>query len=106
MSATVEVRPALMGHLKELRLPTVRECYEETARRAEREMQRDSRWGIVDLVGKHGPVRTVPMPTWVKVAIDAGISAGPHASRPGAIALNAVRCWRGLFCLSITRIRS
>jgi DNA replication protein DnaC len=37
MSATVEVRPALTGHLKELRLPTVRQCYEETARRAERE---------------------------------------------------------------------
>lgn len=36
MTAT-EVRPALMGHLKELRLPTVRGCYEETARRAERE---------------------------------------------------------------------
>jgi integrase len=25
----------------------------------------------VDLVGKHGRVRTIPMPTWVKVAIDA-----------------------------------
>jgi DNA replication protein DnaC len=37
MSARAEVRPALMGHLKELRLPTVRQCYEETARRAERE---------------------------------------------------------------------
>src|ERR1017187_6131216 len=37
MSAAVEVRPALMGHLKDLRLPTVRECYEDTARRAERE---------------------------------------------------------------------
>ena len=24
----------------------------------------------MDLVGKHGRVRTVPMPTWVKVAID------------------------------------
>jgi hypothetical protein len=24
----------------------------------------------VDLVGKHGRVRTIPMPTWVKVAID------------------------------------
>ena len=33
--------------------------------------QRDGRWCIVDLVGKHGRVRTVPMPTWVKVAIDA-----------------------------------
>jgi hypothetical protein len=28
---------ALLGQLKELRLPTVRQCYEETARRAERE---------------------------------------------------------------------
>src|ERR1039457_1026206 len=33
--------------------------------------QRDDRWCIVDMVGKHGRVRTVPMPTWVKVAIDA-----------------------------------
>ena len=37
--------------------------------------QRDSRWCIVDLVGKHGRVRTVPMPAWVKVAIDAWTSA-------------------------------
>src|SRR6266567_2555282 len=33
--------------------------------------QRDDRWCIVDMVGKHSRVRTVPMPTWVKVAIDA-----------------------------------
>jgi site-specific recombinase XerD len=33
--------------------------------------QRDGRWCIVDLVGKHGRVRTAPMPNWVKVAIDA-----------------------------------
>src|ERR1700722_19857633 len=44
--------------------------------------QRDGRWCIVDLVGKHGRVRTIPMPAWTKVAIDAwtttaGISAGP-----------------------------
>jgi integrase len=39
--------------------------------------QRDGRWCIVDLVGKHGRIRTVPMPTWVKVAIDAwAIRAG------------------------------
>ena len=37
MSAAVDVRPALIGHLKDLRLPTVRECYEETAQQAERE---------------------------------------------------------------------
>ena len=33
--------------------------------------QRDGRWCIVDLVGKHGRVRTIPVPTWVKVATDA-----------------------------------
>ena len=37
MSAAADVRPALIGHLKDLHLPTVRECYEDTARRAERE---------------------------------------------------------------------
>jgi integrase len=37
--------------------------------------QRDGRWCIVDLVGKHGRVRTVPMPAWVKVAIDAWTAA-------------------------------
>ena len=26
--------------------------------------QRDGRWCIVDLVGKHNRVRTVPMPAW------------------------------------------
>jgi site-specific recombinase XerD len=36
--------------------------------------QRDGRWCIVDLVGKHGRVRTAPMPTWVKVAIEAWTS--------------------------------
>src|ERR1700726_3981669 len=48
--------------------------------------QRDSRWCIVALVGKHGRVRTIPMPTWVKVAVDtwteaAGVAEG-HVLRP------------------------
>jgi integrase len=48
--------------------------------------QRDGRWCIVDLVGKHGRIRTTPMPNWVKVAIDTwtaptGISDG-HVFRP------------------------
>jgi site-specific recombinase XerD len=44
--------------------------------------QRDGRWCIVDLAGKHGRIRTVPMPPWAKTAIDewaaaaAGISTG------------------------------
>ena len=32
--------------------------------------QRDGRWCIVDLVGKHRRVRTVPMPAWVKIAVN------------------------------------
>jgi site-specific recombinase XerD len=48
--------------------------------------QRDGRWCIVDLVGKHGRVRTAPMPAWVKIAIDAwtaGASvADGHVFRP------------------------
>jgi site-specific recombinase XerD len=43
--------------------------------------QREGRWVIVDLIGKHQRVRTVPMPAWVKAAIDrwteaAGIAEG------------------------------
>jgi integrase len=41
--------------------------------------QRDGRWCIVDLRGKHGRVRTMPMPTWVKVAIDAWAAAADVA---------------------------
>jgi site-specific recombinase XerD len=44
--------------------------------------QREEHWVIVNLVGKGGHVRTVPMPQWVKNAIDqwvtcAGIVSGP-----------------------------
>jgi integrase len=47
----------------------------------ERLQQREGRWLIVDLVGKHGRVRSVPIASWVKSAIDrwlvsAGISEG------------------------------
>jgi integrase len=44
--------------------------------------QREEHWVIADLVGKGGHVRTVPMPSWVKAAVDgrltaAGVGAGP-----------------------------
>ena len=44
--------------------------------------QREEHWVIADLVGKGGHVRTVPVPTWVKGAVDrwltaAGITTGP-----------------------------
>ena len=47
----------------------------------ERIQRRDGHWAIVDLVGKAGHVRTVPVPLWAKTAIDgwssaAGISEG------------------------------
>ena len=32
--------------------------------------QREGRWVIVDLVGKHGRVRSVPIASWVKSALD------------------------------------
>jgi|CXWK01.1.fsa_nt_gi integrase len=43
---------------------------------------RDARWVIVDLVGKHNRVRTVPIPSWAKLAVDewttaAGLTTGP-----------------------------
>jgi hypothetical protein len=33
--------------------------------------RREEHWAIIDLVGKAGHVRTVPVPAWVKAAIDA-----------------------------------
>jgi integrase len=44
--------------------------------------QREEHWVIADLVGKGGHVRTVPIPTWVRAALDAwtatvGVTHGP-----------------------------
>src|SRR5580765_7727173 len=48
--------------------------------------QRDGRWCIVDLKGKHGRIRTAPMPTLVKMAVDEWTSAaeavGGYIFRP------------------------
>lgn len=32
--------------------------------------QREGRWAIVDIVGKRDKMRTVPMPSWAKIAVD------------------------------------
>ena len=37
--------------------------------------QREGRWVIVDLLGKGGRVRTVPVPSWAKAALDAWVTA-------------------------------
>jgi site-specific recombinase XerD len=55
---------------------------DETARlMLEHVQQRDARWVIVDMSGKGGRIRTVPMPSWAKIALDewtaaAGFNAG------------------------------
>lgn len=38
--------------------------------------QREGRWVIVDLVGKRNKLRSVPMPSWTKTAIDEWLVAG------------------------------
>jgi hypothetical protein len=35
MSATVQIRPALIENLKELHLPAMRDCFEQAAQQAE-----------------------------------------------------------------------
>jgi site-specific recombinase XerD len=56
--------------------------------------QRDERWLIVDLIGKHGRIRNVPIPSWAQTAVDrwltaARITEGPvfrRVSRYGSVA--------------------
>ena len=38
--------------------------------------QQDDHWAIIDLYGKGGHVRTVPVPNWVKATVDAWLAAG------------------------------
>ncbi len=38
--------------------------------------QPDDHWAIIDLYGKGGHVRTVPVPNWVKATVDAWLAAG------------------------------
>jgi integrase len=67
--------------------------------------QRDGRWCIVDLRGKHGRVRTIPMPPWVKVATDAWTTAAGvvdgsvfrpvnRAGRPQCVGLSEKVVWQ------------
>jgi hypothetical protein len=52
-----------------------------TALRVEDIQQREEHWGIADLVGKGGHIRTIPVPDSVKAGIDiwtgaSGITSG------------------------------
>ena len=42
--------------------------------------KREDHWAIVDLVGKAGHVRTVPVPAWVKKAVDRSTESAPIAN--------------------------
>lgn len=44
--------------------------------------QRDARWAIVDIVGKRNKVRTIPIPSWCKVLVDAWLNAAGITSGP------------------------
>jgi integrase len=68
--------------------------------------RRDEHWAIVDLVGKGGHIRTVPVPDWVKAAVDLWVvAAGISAGRLFRCVCRAGKCWgrrrdgaRGLAC--------
>ena len=56
--------------------------YEGAALTVEHFQQRDGRWAIVDLYGKHHRIRSIPVAPWVYVAVKAwldrvGITSGP-----------------------------
>ena len=53
--------------------------------------QREEHWVIADLVGKGRHVRTVPVPTWVKLAVDAWLTAAGVSTGPVFRAINKAR---------------
>ena len=64
------------------------------ALRLESIQQREEHWVIADLVGKAGHVRTVPIPTWVKAAVDAWTTAAAITNGSVFRAINkAGRIW-------------
>jgi integrase len=56
--------------------------------RLESIQQQEEHWVIADLVGKAGHVRTVPIPTWVKAAVDAWTAAAAIANGSIFLAIN------------------
>jgi integrase len=64
------------------------------ALRLESIQQREEHWVIAALVGKASHVRTVPIPTWVKTAVDARTTAAAITDEPVFRAINkAGRVW-------------
>ena len=50
--------------------------HEAVALRLDHLQQREEHWAIVDLVGKGGHIRTVPLPGWVRHELDEWLAAG------------------------------
>ena len=61
------------------------------ALRVESIQQREEHWVVADLIGKGGNVRTVPIPTWVKTAVDAWTASVAITSGPVFRAINKSR---------------
>jgi integrase len=56
--------------------------------------QREEHWAIVDLVGKGGHIRTVPVPTWVKATVDAWVGAAElETGKVLRCVCRAGKCW-------------
>ena len=56
--------------------------------------QREEHWAIVDMVGKGGHIRTVPMPDWVKSTVDAWTQAAEITrGRIFRCVCRAGKCW-------------
>jgi site-specific recombinase XerD len=56
--------------------------------------QREEHWAIVDLVGKGGHIRTVPVPTWVKTTVDAWVGAAElETGKLFRCVCRAGKCW-------------
>ena len=56
--------------------------------------QREEHWAIVDLVGKGGHIRTVPVPDWVKATVDAWVAAAElETGKLFRCVCRAGKCW-------------
>ena len=53
----------------------IEEFVEAVGLRFDHLQQREEHWAIVDLVGKGGHVRTVPVPDWVRTELDSWLAA-------------------------------
>ena len=58
--------------------------------------KREDHWAIVDLVGKAGHVRTVPVPAWVKAAVDRWAEGIINGKLFRSIRKNGIVCGNGI----------